>query len=70
MYEYVKYNCHVMIKNDVGNKTPETVFNDYIKNRKNETDYVFDGVDCIVESVKYDRSKSAIITKILRKIDI
>jgi hypothetical protein len=69
MFEYVKYNCHVMIKNDVGDKNPAMLTNDYNSNRKNGVDYVFDGVDCIVDSVKYDSSKSSIITKISRKDD-
>ena len=64
MFEYVKYNCHVMVKNEIGKNTPESLFNTYILKRKNGTDYVFDGVDCVVESVNYDRSRSCIITKI------
>jgi len=69
MFEYVKYNCHVMAKNDIGNDTPEQLIKKYEEKRKNLTDYIFDGVECVVESVKYDRSKTSIITKIMRKDD-
>ncbi len=71
MFEYVKYNCHVMVKNDVGTKTPETVHQDYIRKRSTTgVDYVFDGVDCVVVSVGYASGKSSIITKIKRKDDV
>jgi hypothetical protein len=70
MFEYVKFNCHVMAKNDVNGKTPEKVFSDYLANRVNECDYIFDGVECVVMSVKYDMTKTCMITKILRKSDL
>lgn len=70
MFEYVKFNCHVMQRNDVGVKTPETILNDYKLKRTNGVDYIFDGVECVVSSVSYASGKSSIITKILRKGDI
>lgn len=69
MIEYVKYNCHVMIRNDIGNKTPEMILNAYISNRVDGTDYTFDKIPCIVTSVKYASGRSSIVTKILRKDD-
>lgn len=69
MKEYVKYNCHIMAINDVGNKTPEIIMNEYLTKRVNDTDYVFDGVDCIVLSTKYSSGRSSIVTNISRKDD-
>ncbi len=60
-----------MAKNDVGTKTPEMVMQDYIKRRAvSGTDYVFDGVDCVVVSVNYASGKSSLVTKIKRKDDV
>lgn len=70
MIEYVKYNCHVMARNDVGNKTPEILMNEYISKRQNGTDFIFDDVECVVTSVNYASGKSNIITKISRKDDL
>lgn len=70
MFEYVKYNCHVMCKNDIGNKTPDELLSTYIINRRNNMDYVFQGVECIVVSVSWASGKSSIITKIIRKSDL
>ena len=67
MYEYVKYNCHVMQRNEVGKKTPEIIFNEYLKNRKNGVDYVFQKTDCVVKSVTWAQGKTGIITNIIRK---
>lgn len=69
MTEYVKFNCHVMKRNEVGNKTPETIMAEYVAKRKNGVDYLFDGIECVVSSVAYASGKSSIITKILRKGD-
>lgn len=69
MFEYVKYNCHVMTKNDVGKTTPQKLLESYEKKRINGTDFVFDGIECVVTSIGYDSSKTSIITKILRKDD-
>lgn len=70
MIEYVKFNCHVLKKNEVGNKTPDILLSEYIKNRRYDVDMTINGVDCIVVSVKYSSGRSSIITKILRKKDI
>ena len=69
MKEYIKYNCHVMAVNEVGTKTPDTVMKEYVSKRTNGTDYVFDGVDCVVVSVNYSPDRVRLITKILRKDD-
>jgi len=53
MYEYVKYNCHVMQKNDVGSETPEKIFQTYLRNRRKGVDYVFQNTDCVVISVTW-----------------
>jgi len=67
MYEYVKYNCHVMQKNDVGSETPEKIFQTYLRNRRKGVDYVFQNTDCVVISVTWAANRTAIITKIMRK---
>jgi|SaaInlStandDraft_4_1057021.scaffolds.fasta_scaffold16170_2 hypothetical protein len=70
MIEYVKFNCHVMERNDVGKNTPETLILQYESKRKNGVDYVFDNIECVVSSVKWAYGRSSIITKIVRKEDI
>lgn len=70
MIEYVKFHCHVMKKNDVGNKKPEVIMNEYLAKRKDGIDLHFNDIGCVVQSVKYTSGKSSIITKILRKKDV
>ncbi len=67
MYEYVKYSCHVMQKNDIGKKTPETIFQEYLKKRRNGVDYVFQNTECVVKSVAWANGNHSIITNIIRK---
>jgi len=70
MIEYVKYHCHVIKKNDVGKKTPESIMNEYLSKRKDDIDMLINGIECVVESVKYSSGRASIITKILRKKDL
>lgn len=70
MIEYVKFNCHVLHKNDVGNKTPEMIMNAYLSKRVDGVDMVINNVGCVVDSVKYSSGRTSIITKILRKKDV
>jgi hypothetical protein len=67
MNEYVKYNCHVMQVNDIGKKTPEIIFQEYLRKRKNGADYFFQNTDCVVTSVTWAQGRTGIITRIVRK---
>lgn len=71
MVEYVKFNCHVMARNTLSDKiNPDELYKNYLNNRKNGYDYIFDNIECIVSSCTWASGRSAIITKILRKADI
>ena len=56
--------------NEVGNKTPQNIMNEYISKRVNGYDYIFDDVECVVVSTQYGSGRSNIISKLLRKRDL
>lgn len=67
MVEYVKFNCHLMARNEV-NQTPEQLMEKYNMEKKSKGfNYTFDGVECVVSSCSYAQGKHSIITKIIRK---
>lgn len=70
MFEYVKFNCHVMARNDIGKKTPTELFNEYLSSRVDGVDYIFDNIKCTVASVSWAVGKASIITKILKTEDV
>lgn len=70
MIEYIKYHCKVLEKKEVGSKTPESIMQEYLNNRKNDVDFLYSGIECVVLSVKYTSGRNSIITKVLRKIDL
>ena len=70
MLEYVKFKCHVLLKKEIGKKTPKMLMDAYLAKRKKGVDYIINGVDCVVESVNYASGRTCIITKVLRKMDL
>lgn len=69
MTEYIKFNCHVLQKNDLDkNITPEKLREEYsLKRGSKDYDLFLRDTECIIESCQWASGRSSIITKVKRK---
>ena len=69
MKEYVKFNCHVLQRNDLDkNMTPEKLKQQYdFKRGAKDYDLILRDTECVIESCEWASGRSGIITKVKRK---